>query len=1074
MNNIQLLNKGIDLIDKGKYNEALENINKVIESGENLIDGYYNKGLIYQLLSEYEKAIESFNKLLSLEPNHINSIISKGNIYCRLGKLNEGIEQFEKVLNIDKNNYIALMNKSMALKQLKKYEESLECLNKIIKINDNNEIIYINKGNIMSYLGKNEEAIKAFKLAIKKNPNNPQSFYNMGICYLNINNINESYNCFDSALKINPEMIEALIGKSIIESKNKNYKNSIEIYDKIIKLNPSNHIIFFEKSNCLQKLEKYEEAIKCLDQALKINPNNIEYLFRKGRCLDILGQKDDAIKTFDDIFLINNKLNNKNNNLNYIIEECHLLKGQILIDLKKNDKANNEFDEVLKINPLNSKAYFCKGNLYEKENDINNAKIYFSKCIFIEQTNSLAYYNLGIIVLKEKNYEESIKLFNKAYEIDPKNTKSLLKIGEILYLEEKYDLSNQYFDKILTIEPNNELALIHKADILLKKNKIQNALELYEKVLEINEFNEKALIGIGVCKYKMNLINDAILYFDKTLEINKENEIALYKKAIVLFNKGESNFLKNLIRQKRNIIEIIDDNYEKGLILFLKKEYDLAIKNYDICLEKEKKNSIIFYQEGLAFYENKKYDLAIKAFDKALELRQDYPNAIHGKALILDKIGNKKEALPLFKKVNEFKPENALFLMNYCLSLYDNGYFEKCKEILDKVELLHKNQTQIDYLGEDLISDIKNNIRLIHYNLKKINKSYPKKKSSIQIEKPIGLYNIDLNCYMNSVIQCLFHIEPFSGFFINGSFSKEEQPISCELKNIFEALKNRNRGQPYELRNFKEMMGEYDDSFSGSNGADATDLLRYIFSILSGEFFDVNHNDDNEDAPLDDSDENEVYKDTLKISNPNSINKLFYFYKKTFYLCKNKHTTFSFDYGAILEFNLLEIINEMKKKNNKKINKISLNDCFMHTQKIIDKYEFYCSKCKKDNIGKSITNIYMTNDYLIIILDYGKNKQLKIKVIYDEYINIEEFIEKNSQEYYELVGAVFHYGNSSSSGHYISYCRNNINNKFYMFNDTYVSESNFQNILNDNFPYILFYKKYYNNSFNYSKYIKNE
>ena len=1071
MNNIQFLNKGIDLIEEGKYNEALDNINKLIESGENLIDGYYYKGLIYQLLSEYEKSIQSFNKLLSLEPDHINSLISKGNIYCKLGKLNEGIEQFEKVLNIDNKNYIALMNKSLALKQLKKYEESLECLNKIIKIYDNNEIIYINKGNIMSNLGKNEEAIKAFKLAIAKNPNNPQTFYNMGICYLNINNINESYKCFDSALKINPEMIEALIGISIIENKNKNYQKSIEIYDKIIKINPFNHFIYFKKSNFLQNLEKYEDAIKCLDKALKISPNNIEYLFQKGRCLDILGQKDGAIKTLDDIFVIKNTLNNNNNNLNYIIEECHLLKGQILIDLKKNDKANKEFDEILKINPYNSKAYFCKGYLYEKENDLINAKIYFSKCVFLEQTNSLAYYNLGIIALKEKNYEESIILFNKAYEIDPNNIKSLLKIGEIFYLEEKDDLSIQHFDKILKIEPNNVIALIHKADILLKKNKIQNALELYEKVLKINKFNEEALIGIGVCKYKMNKINDAILYFDKTLEINMENENALYKKAITLFNRGESNFLNNLIRQKRNIIEIIDNNYERGLILFLKKEYDLAIKNYDICLEKDKKNPIIFYQEGLAFYENKKYDMAIKAFDKALELRQDYPNAIHGKALILDKKGNKKEALALFKKVNEFKPENALFLINYCISLYDNGYFEKCKEVLDKVELLYKTQTQIDYLGEDLINNIKNDIGLIHYKLKNINKSYQKKKTNIQFEKPIGLYNIDLNCYMNSVIQCLFHIEQFSGFFINGKFSKEEQPISCELKNIFGKLKNRNGGQPYQLTNFKEMMGEYDDSFSGSNGADATDLLNYIVSIINGEFFDVNNNEE-ENPPLDDSDENEVFKDCLKTSNQNSINKIFYFYKKTFYLCENEHTTFSFDYGAILEFNLLEIINELKKNNNKKINKISLNDCFMHTKKIKDKNEFYCSKCQRDNIGKSITNIYMTNDYLIIILDYGKNKQLKIKVIYDEYINIEEFIEKESHEYYELVGAVFHYGNSSSSGHYVSYCRNNINNQFYLFNDTYVSESSFQDILKDNYPYILFYKKYYNNLCNYSKYIK--
>jgi tetratricopeptide (TPR) repeat protein len=1062
MNNTKFLEKGIDLINKGKNYEALENLEKSIESGENLVDAYYNKGVVYHLLSEYEKAMESFNKLLYLEQNHINSIIYKGIIYCKLTDFNKGIEQFEKVLTIDKNNYIALMNKFLALKELKKFEDSLECLNKLIKINDDNELVYINKGNILSILGKDEEAIKAFKLAIEKNQKSSQAFYNMGVCYLNINKINESNDCFDSALKIKPDMIEALIGKSTIEKKKNNYKNSIEIYDKILKLYPYNDDIYYRKSNCLQKLREYKKAINCLDKALKINPNNIEYLFQKGKFLDVLGEKNNAIIILDEIFLINNKSNNINNNFNNIIEECHLLKGQILLDLKENEKANKEFDEVIKINPNNSKTYFWKGYINAKnQNDFNNAINNFSKCILLDKKNSLALYNLGLILFNQKRYEESKSYFIKANEIDPKDIKSLLKIGEIFYVEKKYDLSIQYFDKILKIEPNNELALVHKADTLLLKNNIQNALELYEEVVKKNEFNEEALIGIGVCKYKMNKINDAILYFEKTLEINNENEMAMCNKAIALFKKGEKKYLKTLIKNKKNISEMIDINYAKGLILFSEKYYDLAIENYEICLKKDKKNADIIYQEGLAFYENKKYDLAIKAFDEALKLRNNYPNAIHGKALVLEKLGNKKDALNLYKKVSELKPDNALFLMNYCLALYENNYYEKCKEILDKVELLYKNQTQIDYLGEELINYIKNNIERIHSNLKNINKLNKLNKTNLKIEKPIGLYNIDLNCYMNSVIQCLFHIEKFSNFFINEKFSKEEQPISCELKNIFKKLKNRNGGKPFELRKFKEMMGELDDSFSGSNGADATDLLRYIFSMLSAEYFDINNNYENDNEPLDDSNENEVFKDVLKISNPNSINNLFYFYNKTVYLCKNSHTTYSFDYGTILEFNLLDIINKMKNNNYKQINKISLNDCFIHNKNIINKHEFYCSKCQKDIAGKSFTNLYMTKDYLIIILDYGKDKKLKIKVIYEEYINIEKFIEKRNQEYYQLIGAIFHYGDSSSYGHYISYCRNYTNNKFYIFNDSNVKESSFEDILNDNFPYILFYKKYY-------------
>ena len=167
---------------------------------------------------------------------------------------------------------------------------------------------------------------------------------------------------------------------------------------------------------------------------------------------------------------------------------------------------------------------------------------------------------------------------------------------------------------------------------------------------------------------------------------------------------------------------------------------------------------------------------------------------------------------------------------------------------------------------------------------------------------------------MNSIIQLLFHITKFREYFLNEDFSELEQPISCELSKIFKKLKNGNKGKSFHLLNFKNMMGKYDDIFFGSSGADAVDFLRYIFSIVNTECIKDNNSINIEDEILDESNEDKVFKEIQKISNPNVINNIFYFYNKTTYLCKSKHVTYSFDYGCLLEFDVLDIYKKLKKK----------------------------------------------------------------------------------------------------------------------------------------------------------------
>ena len=119
----------------------------------------------------------------------------------------------------------------------------------------------------------------------------------------------------------------------------------------------------------------------------------------------------------------------------------------------------------------------------------------------------------------------------------------------------------------------------------------------------------------------------------------------------------------------------------------------------------------------------------------------------------------------------------------------------------------------------------------------------------------------------------------------------------------------------------------------------------------------------------------------------------------------------------------------------------------------------YCQNCKGLKDAKVFSKIYFTPPYLIINIDYGKDKKYKPKKVnFGPMMDIVDFVDKQCKEFtYELIAVSTHIGESGNSGHYISYCRHPTK-IWYKFNDSDVKEINFEE-LKDNSPYLLIYKR---------------
>ncbi len=145
------------------------------------------------------------------------------------------------------------------------------------------------------------------------------------------------------------------------------------------------------------------------------------------------------------------------------------------------------------------------------------------------------------------------------------------------------------------------------------------------------------------------------------------------------------------------------------------------------------------------------------------------------------------------------------------------------------------------------------------------------------------------------------------------------------------------------------------------------------------------------------------------------------------------------------------------------LNLIDLLENFGKLEQLTEENKWYCPKCKEHQLAKKKMVIFTCPEILIIHLKRFKNTSKLGNLVNFPIENLDmgKYIIYNEIEtndnIYDLFAVANHFG-GLHGGHYIAYCKNYIENKWYEFNDSCVSEIDESSIVSRN-AYVLFYKK---------------
>jgi len=177
---------------------------------------------------------------------------------------------------------------------------------------------------------------------------------------------------------------------------------------------------------------------------------------------------------------------------------------------------------------------------------------------------------------------------------------------------------------------------LDQADDLFDEENYDEAILLYSIVLGIDPTDLDALFGMAESLENLGNYEASIIYYDLILEIDYSDVDAIFGIALALENLGKVEEAISYYNQAIKI-EVEDESFEE-------------ILDEDLDLLEE------FLEQAEELFEEENYEEAISYYDRALVIDSTNAEALFGKSLVLESIGQEEESFSNLEKISIPEP----------------------------------------------------------------------------------------------------------------------------------------------------------------------------------------------------------------------------------------------------------------------------------------------------------------------------------------------------------------------------------------------------------------------------------
>ncbi|MGK9476164.1 tetratricopeptide repeat protein [Melioribacter sp. OK-6-Me] len=501
-----------NLMNEGRYAEAVDQLNKFISFNPQLAEGYHLRGLCYEQMIQYQYAVLDLRRALRLDP--ANLVISKDLnrvISYWHQQLYQKIEGHKRDIAINPDYPFYYLEIGKSYRWLEEWQNAEYWYDEYLKRDDNaspDEIIRYTE--ILAKTGSISKGEKILKKYVERYPDDWRLWSRYGYFTLWLGKYKIAEDAFKRALEIKPYFKEAQDGLDLAQNKaylRLNQPRSfervypIDRYYSIINRYPENDSIRFLLAQDLIKANRYEEAYQQLtllqnkyydnEKFQKLynlvtnyrdstNNSNIAYFTEilknnpgdKNAALKLAEAYANLIKYDDAIEVLSEYLSDKPEDAELDVRFAY---ARYCAWNYEWERAIAQLDKLIEFDPDNTDYKVLRAQIAVwTVLDLDLAEKYLLEIIEKKPQELQAYLSLVSLYSWKKNFEEAKKYLEIAKQLAPNSQL-------VASVESTYELHLSAYEELKALEIRGE------AQILYSEGKCEEARTKYEEYFKKKE-----------------------------------------------------------------------------------------------------------------------------------------------------------------------------------------------------------------------------------------------------------------------------------------------------------------------------------------------------------------------------------------------------------------------------------------------------------------------------------------------------------------------------------------------------------------------------------------------------------
>ena len=239
--------------------------------------------------------------------------------------------------------------------------------------------------------------------------------------------------------------------------------------------------------------------------------------------------------------------------------------GIIYAGTGQNEKAVSQFEDAIRLDPVNGYAYSELGKAYSHLGDTVRAEAAFRKAVSISPTYWGFHSELGRYYITIGRMHDAVREYRKVVELTPDNHLGYNNLGALYFYLNQWDSALAVFEKSIALQPNYH-GYSNLGTLLYYKGDLAGAAQAYEKALKLDDKNctvwanlAAAYLEMGQRDNSANAYRMAVKKAEAVLDHSPQNaeltwQIAAYCLALGDSGKARKYLSKSLSLAPNNVV----------------------------------------------------------------------------------------------------------------------------------------------------------------------------------------------------------------------------------------------------------------------------------------------------------------------------------------------------------------------------------------------------------------------------------------------------------------------------------------------------------------------------------------